>query len=356
MSTDLLIYLVAAVIAVPIAKRFGLGSILGYLVAGAIIGPVLHLVDTGHAEGGHTNPVSAIAEMGVVMMLFVIGLELEVKHLWAMRKQVFRGGTLQVLVCGLALAGGLALLGIDGRAAIVCGLALALSSTAIAMQTMKDRAVEKTSIGQSTFAILLFQDMAAIPLLALIPLLSPEVGESSGSGALGVVYALGAIAAVVVFGLFLSRPLLRLIAGTGVREIFTAFALLLVLGVGELMHLAGLSMGLGAFLAGVLLASSEYKHALEADLDPFKGLLLGLFFIAIGMGIKLSLFAEVPLTIVGLLVGFVFIKLLTLRYVGHLLKVPTRQAWLLAALIGQGGEFAFVVFGEALKVKLLDQH
>lgn len=353
MSADLLVYLAAAVVCVPLAKRLGLGSILGYLVAGALIGPQL-LGLVAEPEAAH-----ALSELGVVLMLFAIGLELEVGHLWGMRRAVFGGGALQLGACGAALGLTLFALGVPWQGALIAGLALGLSSTAIAVQTMDDRAVTKTPMGRTAFAILLFQDMAAIPLLALAPILGmAEPGGVDGHGDmhpawLNALEALGALALVIVVGRYLVRHILRPIASTGVREIFTAFALLLVLGVGELMHLAGLSMALGAFLAGVMLASSEYRHALETDLEPFKGLLLGLFFIAVGMSIDFSLLATRPGEILLLLTGFVVVKLGTLWLVSRWLHVERRERWLFAALIGQGGEFAFVVFGVARTVHLL---
>jgi len=348
MSMDLLVFLAAAVVCVPIAKRLGLGSILGYLVAGALIGPSVFAL----VQGG--DSVQLIAELGVVLMLFTIGLELDVKHLWDMRLAVFGGGAIQLVYVGLACGLALLALGFSWSGALVAGLALALSSTAIAVQTMNDRGLSKTPMGRTSFAVLLFQDIAAIPLLALVPVLDDSGAPSTTPAWLSILKAVGAFGIVFVVGRYLSRPLLRPIAATGVREIFTAFALLLVLGVGELMHLAGLSMALGAFLAGVLLASSEYRHALESDIEPFKGLLLGLFFMAVGMQIELSLFATHPLEVLGTLVGFVFIKLLALLLVAKRLHIDPRQRWLFAALIGQGGEFAFVVFGAAGQTSLMD--
>lgn len=338
MTVDLLVFLGAAVVCVPIFKRLGLGSILGYLAAGALIGPaVLGLIKSG-------GSITLFAELGVVLMLFAIGLELDVKHLWGMRRAVFGGGALQLVSVGAVCGLGLLALGLPPEGALVSGLALALSSTAIAVQTMADRALTKTALGGTSFAILLFQDIAAIPILALVPVLADSGTPSDTPGWLSALKAVGALALVIVVGRYLSRPLLRPIAATGVREIFTAFALLLVLGVGELMHLAGLSMALGAFLAGVLLASSEYRHALESDLEPFKGLLLGLFFMAVGMQVDFSLFASRPLDVLVVFVGFVVSKLVVLRLVAPMLEVDRRQSWLFAALIGQGSEFAFVVF------------
>ncbi len=263
-----IVFLLTAVLLVPLAQRLGLGSVLGYLIGGCLIGP------WGMALIGKVGLISHVAEIGVVLMLFLIGLELQPRKLLAMRRMVLGGGTLQVAACGAALAALAWLAGMPAAGALVAGITLALSSTAIAVQNMQERHLDHTPAGKAAFAILLFQDMAAIPLLVVIPLLGP------GGGGTGFNWWLAgaAIAAVLVVGRYAMRPALRLIARTGLREIFTAFALLLVLGIAQLMTLAHLSMGLGAFLAGVLLAGSEYRKALEADLEPFKGLLLGLFF------------------------------------------------------------------------------
>ena len=336
---DALIYLAAAVICVPIAKRFGLGAVLGYLIAGAVIGPWgLRFIED-------VETTMHFSEFGVVLMLFVIGLELEPKRLMAMRKNVFGGGALQLALCGCALAGGALLLGMDWKAALVVGAAMALSSTAIAVATMTERNFLPTPTGQSGFAILLFQDIAAIPLLAIIPLLGAQTVANPDPGWLNALKAFGAIAAVIVIGLYLTRPLLRIIAATDLREVFTAFALLLVIGISQVMLLAGLSMGLGAFLAGVLLASSEYRHALETDIEPFKGLLLGLFFISVGMAIDFGLLLSKPGMVALLVLGFLAVKIATLWLVARIIGINGRQRWLFAILLSQGGEFAFVVFG-----------
>jgi glutathione-regulated potassium-efflux system ancillary protein KefC len=338
---EALVYLAAAVICVPIASRLGLGSVIGYLLAGAAIGPWgLKLV-------GDVEETLRLAEFGVVLLLFVIGLELEPKRLIAMRRQVFGGGFLQVTACGLALAAGLMAFGLSWQAAWVAGSALALSSTAIAVQTMTERNEIATPMGRTAFAILLFQDVAAIPLLAVVPLLSPtaEAADATGWSRFGIAFA--AVAGVIVIGRYLTRPVLRLIARVDVREVFTAFTLLLVIGIAELMTLAGLSMALGAFLAGVLLAGSEYRHALEADIEPFKGLLLGLFFIAVGMSVDFGLLATRPMTVLLLLLGFLAVKLLALWIVARVMGVPDRQRLLFAILLSQGGEFGFVVFTSA---------
>ncbi len=339
MMIDVLIYLAAAVVCVPLAKRVGLGSVLGYLIAGALIGP------WGFRWVWDVDSALHLSEFGVVLMLFVIGLELEPKRLMAMKRAVFGGGAWQLGLCGTALAGGAMLFGIDWKAALVVGAALALSSTAIAVATMNERNFLPTPTGQASFAILLFQDIAAIPLLAVVPLLGAQTLANADPGWLNALKAFGAIAAVIVIGLYLTRPLLRVIAATDLREVFTAFTLLLVIGISQLMVMAGLSMGLGAFLAGVLLASSEYRHALETDIEPFKGLLLGLFFISIGMTIDFGLLKSQPGLVAALVLGFLIVKILTLWLVAWRIGVNARQRWLFALLLSQGGEFAFVVFG-----------
>jgi glutathione-regulated potassium-efflux system ancillary protein KefC len=341
MLVDALIYLAAAVICVPIAKRLGMGSVLGYLIAGAAIGP------WGLMLVADVESIMHFSEFGVVLMLFVIGLELEPRRLMAMRRNVFGGGALQLGLCGAALAAAAAMLGMGWKAALVTGLALALSSTAIAVATMSERNFLPTPTGQSGFAVLLFQDIAAIPLLAVIPLLGVATAAHADPGWMAALKAFGAIAGVIVAGLYLTRPLLRAIAATDLREVFTAVALLLVIGIAQLMTFAGLSMGLGAFLAGVLLASSEYRHALETDIEPFKGLLLGLFFISVGMAIDFGLLSRQPGTVALLLSGFLLLKLLTLWAAARIIGVTPRQRWLFAVLLSQGGEFAFVVFGAA---------
>ena len=335
------VYLTAAVVCVPLARRLGLGSILGYLIAGAAIGPWgLHFVDD-------VETILHFAEFGVVLLLFVIGLELEPERLWAMRKAVFGGGTLQLVLSAAALtAGGLAL-GLPWRGALVAGFAIALSSTAIAMQTLSERNLTPTPTGRSAFAVLLFQDVAAIPLLAVIPLLGVGIAGGAAPTWRDAAEAAAAIAGVLVIGRYLTRPILRIIAAANTREVFTAFALLLVIGIAQLMTLAGVSMALGAFLAGVLLASSEFRHALVTDIEPFKGLLLGLFFISVGMSIDFGLLQQAPGMIAALLAGLLAAKLLTLWVVARAMGVVPGQRWLFAALLAQGGEFAFVMFGAA---------
>ncbi len=337
---EALVFLVAAVVCVPIAKRLGLGSVLGYLIAGAAIGPWgLKLVDD-------VESTQHLAELGVVLLLFVIGLELDPRRLAAMKRNVFVGGGIQLAICGGVLAAALLPVGFGWRAAIVGGLALALSSTAIALQAMTERNELGTPAGQAAFGILLFQDIAAIPLIALVPFLG-QVDHEAGApflARLGI--AAAAVAGVVVIGRYLTAPALRLIARTNLRELFTAFALLLVIGIAQLMQAAGLSMALGAFLAGVLLAGSEFRHALEGDIEPFKGLLLGLFFISVGMTVDFGLLAREPATVALLLAAYLGLKIMSLWAVARSLAI-CREAWRFALLLSQGGEFAFVVFGVA---------
>ncbi|MBL8677728.1 MAG: glutathione-regulated potassium-efflux system protein KefC [Myxococcales bacterium] len=341
-----LIYLSAAVVFVPIASKLKLGSVLGYLIAGCVIGPFgLKLVR-------NVQSILQFSEFGVVFMLFVIGLELEPKRLWSMRRAVFGGGALQMGAVALALAPALMLVGLSWQGALVASLAMALSSTAIAVQTMNERRALDSPTGRTSFAILLFQDIAAIPLIALVPLLSAQQ-TAGGNRLLSSAKAVGAIVAVIVLGRFVLQPILRTIARTHLREVFTAFALLLVIAIASLMHMVEVSMGLGAFLAGVLLASSEYRHALETDIEPFKGLLMGLFFIAVGMSIDFSLFKQHAALIVALVAGFAALKGAALASIASRLGVDKRERLVFAALLSQGGEFAFVVFGVAQKARLL---
>jgi glutathione-regulated potassium-efflux system ancillary protein KefC len=346
--SDAIVYLAAAVVCVPIASRLKLGSVLGYLAAGCIIGPFgLRIIED-------TEATLHFAEFGVVLMLFVIGLELDPKQLWKLRRAVFGGGSLQLLSAALPLGAGALLLGLPWQAALVSGLALGLSSTAVSMQTMSEKNLLHTPVGRSAFAVLLFQDIAAIPLLAIVPLLAAPAGASStGSGVWPVLRVLSAVVAVVVIGRFLTPLILRAVAKTGQREVFSAFTLLLVLGIAALMASVGISMALGAFLAGVLLAGSEYRHALETDIEPFRGLLMGLFFIAVGMSVDFDLLRSQPGFVALLILGFQAIKALTLALVARPLGVSPRQNWLFAALLAQGGEFAFVVFGVARSARLL---
>lgn len=340
----LLVFLAAAVVAVPLARRFGLGAVLGYLLAGAAIGPwALRLVT-------NVDSILHFSEFGVVLMMFVIGLELQPKKLWALRRSIFGFGGAQMAACALALGGAAALAGASWQVALVAGLGLALSSTAIALATLAERGLLATPAGSASFGILLFQDIAAIPMIALLPLLG--AGGAGGAAAPGAAWlaalkAVAVIGTVVVGGRYLVRPALRMIARTDMREMFTAFALMLVVGIALMMDAVGLSMALGTFLAGVLLADSEYRHALEADIEPFKGLLLGLFFMAVGMSIDFGVLAQAPWQVLGLVAAFVAIKVAVLALLAPCFAIARGQRLLFACVMSQGGEFAFVVFGAA---------
>jgi glutathione-regulated potassium-efflux system ancillary protein KefC len=336
-----LVYLAAAVLAVPLAKRLGLGAVLGYLLAGVVIGPWgLRLIT-------EVDDILHFSEFGVVLLLFMIGLELEPKRLWSMRRPIFGWGSAQVLGVSAVLAGAAMLLGVDWKTALIAALGLSLSSTAIALATLEERHLKSTPTGSSAFSILLFQDIAAIPMIALVPVLGVAAAEGSGKGWLGALRVVAVLAALVIGGRYLLRPILRTIAQTGMREIFTAFALLLVISIALLMQWVGMSMALGAFMAGVLLADSEYRHALETDLEPFKGLLLGLFFIAVGMSVDFGVLWAQPGLILMLVAGFLVLKIAVLYTLSKAFGVPRSQQALFAFLLSQGGEFAFVVFGAA---------
>jgi glutathione-regulated potassium-efflux system ancillary protein KefC/glutathione-regulated potassium-efflux system protein KefB len=334
------IFLAAAVVAVPLTRRAKLGAVLGYLAAGVIIGPWgLRLVT-------EVDNILHFAELGVVLLLFVIGLELQPSRLWVLRKSVFGLGGAQVLATGVVLGvAGLAL-GLPWPSALVMGLALAMSSTAFVLQVLAERNQLTTRHGRSTFAILLFQDLSVIPLLALVPLLG-TAGAHRGDPWLSAALALAVIAAVVAGGRLLLRPVLHLIAQSRIQEIFTAAALLVVIGVSLLMSGVGLSMSLGAFLAGVLLADSEYRHELEANIQPFKGLLLGLFFISVGMSVDLGLIASRPALIVGAFLGLMALKAAVLWALARAAGHGEESARNLAIALCQGGEFAFVLFNLA---------
>lgn len=344
-----LIYLGSAALIVPIAVRLGLGSVLGYLIAGCIIGPWgLRLVTDAES-------ILHFAEIGVVLMLFVIGLELDPKRLWKLRASVFGGGLLQMVVCGALIGLFCMFLGLRWQVAELIGMTLALSSTAIAMQAMNERNLTVSQVGRSAFAVLLFQDIAAIPLVAMIPLLATSGASTTlGAFAFSALKVVGALVLVVLLGRYVTRPVLRFVARSGLREVFSAVALFLVFGFGFLLEEVGLSMAMGAFLAGVLLASSEYRHALESDIEPFKGLLLGLFFIGVGMSIDFGTLIDHPLRIVTLLFGFLIIKSVMLWLIAKPLQVPRSQRAWFAVLLGQGSEFAFVVFGAAQMANVLD--
>jgi len=342
------IYLLAAVLAVPVAKRLGLGAVLGYLLAGIAIGP------WGLGLISQVEDILHISEFGVVLLLFLIGLELEPKRLWSMRGPIFGWGGAQVAGVTAALcAAGLAL-GADWKTVLIAALGLSLSSTAIALATLEERNLMATPAGSAGFSILLFQDIAAIPMIALIPMLG-DGAHKSGHGWQGALLAVAVIVALIAGGRTLLRPILRIIAKTDLREIFTAFALLLVIATGLLMQSIGMSMALGTFLAGVLLADSEYRTALETDLEPFKGLLLGLFFTAVGMSVDFGVFLARPALILGLVAGFLLIKGAVLLLLARMFAIPRDQRTLFVLLLAQGGEFAFVVFGAAATARVFTQ-
>ena len=343
--TNSLIYLSAAVLVVPLSKALGLGSIIGYLVAGIAIGPWgLGLVSS-------VEDVLHFAEFGVVLMLFLVGLELEPRRLWNLRRPIFGWGTAQVLSCAAVLFAVGCAVGAGWRVALVAALGLALSSTAIALQVFGERNLLKTPSGQAGFSILLFQDVAAIPILALLPLLAgATAAEQSITGlerALEAAKIIGVIGGIILGGRLLLRPILRWIARSDTPEIFTAAALLLVVAIAALMQLVGLSMALGAFLAGVLLAESEYRRELETDIEPFKGLLLGLFFIAVGMSINFGVLIASPWVMAMLVVGFMAIKLVVIYSLAKAMGIAYQERPVFTLLLAQGGEFAFVVFQAA---------
>jgi CPA2 family monovalent cation:H+ antiporter-2 len=359
------IFLIAGVIAVPVASRLGLGSVLGYLIAGIAISPILALL---HVD---VIAIQHFAEFGVVMMLFLVGLELEPRMLWSMRHKLTGLGGGQVgLTTLLVMAAGM-VFGLDWTVALAVGLVLALSSTAIVLQTLNEKGLMKSDGGQSSFSVLLFQDIAVIPMLALVPLLAlPELtealshaadsGHGDGHGGTGdhgspmslvdglpgyavALVTLGAIAAVVLAGSFLTGPIFRFIAAANLRELFVATALMIVIGIALLMSLVGLSPALGTFLAGVVLANSEYRHELESDIDPFKGLLLGLFFMTVGAGINFALLAENLAQIIGLTLGLIALKALVLYVLAVVFKIGGADRWLFTLGLAQAGEFGFVL-------------
>ena len=346
-----LVYLAASVVSVPVAKRLGLGSVLGYLIAGAVIGPwALNLV-------GDQKDVMSFAEFGVVILLFLIGLEVRPALLWSMRGAIFGLGGAQVAATAVTVAGASMALGLDWRQALAVGLVLAMSSTAIVLQTLDEKGLRSGPVGRAAFGVLLLQDLSVIPLFALLPLLSADGGAAHASASaaqshsliaalpawLQTVAVLGAVAVVVGGGRYLVRPVFRFIAAARLREIFTASALLLVVAVAVLMELVGLSPALGAFLAGVVLAESEFRRELETDIEPFRGLLLGLFFITVGAGIDFGLVAHRPLQLVGVVLGLMTLKFLVMFGLARLAGASSRPAAAVATALAQGGEFAFVL-------------
>jgi len=344
-----LIFLAAAVVSVPIFKRLGLGSVLGYLAAGMVIGP------SGVGLISDVEAILHFAELGVVLLLFVIGLELQPSRLWELRRSVFGLGGVQVLGTGALLAAVGLLFGLRLPTALIAGLGLSLSSTAIALQLLAEKNELPTQHGRASFGILLFQDLAVIPLLALLPFLGESTTASTEPGWLSVLKVVGVLAGVVLGGRYVLRPVFRLVASLHTQELFTATALLVVVGTALLVGQVGLSMALGAFLAGVLLADSEYRHELEADIEPFKGLLLGLFFIAVGMSVNIGLLASGPVKVVSLVLGLVALKALVLFALGKWVLKSNESALSLSVAISQGGEFAFVLFGLAVGFRVMER-
>ena len=345
-----LVYLAAAVLLVPFSKKLGLGSVLGYLIAGIIIGPaVLGFV------GSEGEDIMHFAEFGVVMMLFLIGLELEPQKLWRSRGAIIGLGSLQVAITTVVAGALVYLTGTDWKASVVLGMIISLSSTAIVMQTLNEKGLMRTSAGQNAFSVLLFQDIAVIPMLALFPLLSINTGDTNPNHYAGTILTsdlpawahtlvvLGSVIAIIFAGRYLVRPLFNIIAKTRLREIFTATALLLIVGIAVLMTQVGLSPALGTFLAGVVLANSEYKHELESDIEPFKGLLLGLFFIAVGASVNFSLIMQQPVMIISFVLLIMLVKAAILFGLGKWRKMPAGQNVLFALSLSQVGEFAFVL-------------
>ncbi|NOR62239.1 MAG: potassium transporter [Rhodobacteraceae bacterium] len=356
------IFLIAGVIAVPIASRLGLGSVLGYLIAGIVISPLLAVL--------HVDVVSIqhFAEFGVVMMLFIVGLELEPKMLWAMRAKLLGLGGGQVGLTALAVMAVAMAFGITWSVALTIGLVMALSSTAIVLQTLTEKGLMKSDGGQSSFSVLLFQDIAVIAMMALVPLLAlPELSETlshaaSESGDHGASISLvaglpgwgvalvtvGAVATVIIAGSLLTGPIFRFIAAAKLRELFVATALMMVIGIALLMTIVGLSPALGTFLAGVVLANSEYRHELESDIEPFKGLLLGLFFMTVGAGINFALLFDNLWTIIGLTFGLMALKVAVLYVLGIIFKIKGSDRWLFSLGLAQAGEFGFVLLAFAV--------
>ena len=363
MSADYLqqtgVFLAAAVVAVPICARLGLGSVLGYLLAGVAVGPFLLNL------AGNTEEIMRIAEFGVVVMLFLVGLEVQPKELWRLKVPVFGLGGLQVIVTAGLLMLSCMLLGVDWRGALAIGLALSLSSTAIVLQSYAERGIQQTEGGQNGFAVLLSQDIMVIIILAVIPMLAVADPSSASAaeeqagdisqlpGWAQTLISLSVISGVIIGAKFLLRPIFRFVASTGVRELFTATALLIVVGIAVLMGFIGISAALGTFIGGVVLADSEYRHELESDLEPFKGLLLGLFFITVGAAIDFNIIANQPIAIVLMTIGLLVIKAGALYVLAALFGVSKPHRWTLGLSLAQGGEFAFVLISLILSHSVL---
>ena len=371
---DILIYLTAAVIAVPLASRLGLGSVLGYLAAGITIGPILGLV------GAETQEIQHFAEFGVVMMLFVIGLELAPQTLWDMRRKILGLGGLQLVLSIGAISWLMVQAGYAWQTGLAVGMIFALSSTAIVLQTMTEKGLMRTNGGRSSFAVLLTQDIAVIPMLALMPLLAIQQvqanpdgsisrgqsfieAQSHGASGEGLLHSLPAwasaltiiviFAVIILVGIFLTRPIFRFIHYARLREMYTALALLIVVGIALLMKMIGLSPALGTFLAGVVLANSEFRHELHSDIEPFKGLLLGLFFITVGAGINFSLLFGNPFLIIGQTIGLILVKAAVLFALSLVFRIKGRSRWLFTLSLAQAGEFGFVLVTYALNSNVI---
>lgn len=343
------VLLAAAVIAVPIFKRIGLGSVLGYLIAGLIIGPF------GFAFFHDSTSILHIAELGIVMYLFVIGLEMQPSHLWGLRREIFGLGTLQIVVCATALTGVGLLFGFTWQVAFIGAAGFVLTSTAIVMQSLGDRGDIAQPQGQKIVAILLFEDLLIVPLLAIVAFMAPNhVVESTSARLENIGIGLIAIAGLIAAGYWLLNPLFRLLAAAKAREVMTAAALLVVLGAALLMQVSGLSMAMGAFLAGVLLSESTFRHQIEADIEPFRGLLLGLFFLGVGMSLDLSVVAQNWQLILSGVLAMMFAKALMIYIVARLTKSRHTEALDRALLMAQGGEFAFALFSTAVSAQVID--
>lgn len=363
------VYLCAAVVAVPLAKRMGLGSVLGYLIAGVVIGPVIGIV------GKEAVAIQHFAEFGVVMMMFLIGLELEPRMLWEMRNKLIGLGGLQVGVTALLVMAISMAFGFSWSMALTIGLIFSLSSTAIVLQTFQEKGLTKTEGGKNAFSVLLFQDIAVIPMLALIPLLaSPSLKNAAKIGAekavehheelslvaslpnwLHALVVIGAIVGVIAVGHFLSHPLFKFVASAGIREIFTATALMLVIGIAALMSLIGLSPALGTFLAGVVLANSDFRHELESNVEPFKGLLIGLFFITVGAGVNFNILIENGGRIFGMTLGVMVLKTIVLLVLAVVFKIKSSDRWLFSLSMAQAGYFGIVLLNYSVQNFVLPQ-
>ncbi|MBD9371207.1 cation:proton antiporter [Rhizobium sp. ARZ01] len=338
---EALLLLGGAVLAAPIFKKLGLGTILGYLAAGIVIGPILHYIHDG-------EEILGVAELGIVFLLFLIGLELQPSRLWQMRREIFGLGTAQVVASGLALTALVLVMGVEEwQAALIIGFGLALSSTAFALQILDEKGDTNTRYGQRSFSLLLFQDLAIVPLLALIPLLAKQTPEDTTTALQDFIIAIAAISAMLVIGRYVLNPLFQVIARTGAREAMIAAALFVVLGSATLLQFAGLSMAMGAFLAGVLLSESSYRHELEADIEPFRGILLALFFMAVGLSLDLDVVFRNYQIILVAVPALMLVKAIVIYLICRMGRSPHNDAVRVALLLLQGGEFGFVLFTAA---------